>query len=171
MLGPESRQRIGRALTGLRALYAGVLASLVLYWLVVQVIRKVIRLPAGRGTFSEVDWLRYPLYALGLVLVGLIVVLRSRLVTTDGLIRRAGDGQGLGGVLGALSLAHVILLALAEVPVVLGVALYFVGGYLSDFYLLALLSLLPLVVCWPRRAEWEALVDEVAVRRPDLAAG
>jgi hypothetical protein len=47
-------------------------------------------------------------------------------------------------------------LALAEVPAVLGLTLFLLGGYNRDFYYLLLVSLVLAFMYFPRASVWEA---------------
>jgi hypothetical protein len=159
--------RLRTVLGPLRAVYAAMLGSILVYWIVVQLIRKVGQIPRGRDVFSAVDWLRYPLYFLGFAACVGVFLLRRRLFDTGSVIRRA-EGQGLPEVLSALSSSQVLVFAVAEVPVVLGLALYFVGGYLLDFYLMAGLSLLAFALAFPSSGEWEDALTALRASRPEL---
>ena len=132
MLDEAIRKRVNAVLAPLRVVYGAMVGSILVYWIVVQVIRKVGQIPRGRDTFAAVDWMRYPLYAP-----------RHR-----GLRRHPPDaastvrpgrpdprahGRSLPEVLSVLSSNQILVFAVAEVPVILGLALYFVGGYLLGF--------------------------------------
>jgi len=56
--------------------YGAMVGSILVYWIVVQVIRKVGQIPRGRDQFAAVDWARYPLYAVGLAACVAILVMR-----------------------------------------------------------------------------------------------
>ncbi len=139
------RHRLRAILAPLRAVYGAMVGSILIYWIVVQVIRKVGQIPRGRDIFGAVDWLRYPLYVLGLAACVAVVVMRRRLFDPGAVIQRA-RGDNLPEVLSRLSSDQVFVFAVGEVPAILGLALYFVGGYLLDFYILAAVSLLALAL-------------------------
>jgi hypothetical protein len=143
--------------------------SILVYWIVVQVIRKVGQIQRGRDAFATVDWLRYPLYVLALAACVAIIVMRRRLFDPDDVIRRA-RGRNLPELLSALSSTQVLVFAVGEVPVILGLALYFVGGYLWDFYVLAGLSVLAFGLAFPSAREWEEVLTRVRTFRPELFA-
>jgi hypothetical protein len=141
--------------------------SILAYWIVVQVIRKVGQIPRGRDVFAAVDWMRYPLYVLGVAACVAVLVLRRRLFDPDGIIRRARGGN-LPEMLSTLSSNQILVFAVGEVPVILGVALYFVGGYLLDFYVLAGLSAVALGLAFPSAIEWEQVLTRIRSSRPEL---
>ncbi|MFB3819883.1 MAG: hypothetical protein ACE147_19675 [Candidatus Methylomirabilales bacterium] len=161
--------RVRAVLGPLRVVYGAMVGSILVYWIVVQLIRKVGQIPKGRDIFTAVDWLRYPLFALGLAACVAVFLLRRWLFDPAGVVRRAA-GHALPDVLSALSSHQILVFAVAEVPVVFGLALYFVGGYLLDFYLLAALSLLAFSLAFPSSREWEDALVALRASRPDLFA-
>lgn len=163
------RHRLRAVLAPLRVVYGAMVGSILVYWIVVQVIRKVGQIPRGRDAFAAVDWLRYPLYALGVVACVVVLVLRRRLFDPEAVIRRA-RGQNLPELLSTLSSNQVLVFAVGEVPVILGLALYFVGGYLLDFYILAGLSAVAFALAFPSAVEWEQVLIRVRTFRPELFA-
>jgi hypothetical protein len=56
------------------------------------------------------------------------------------------------------------------VPVILGLALYFVGGYLLDFYALAGVSVLAFALAFPSAGDWEDALTRIRESQPDLFA-
>ncbi|MFA5027167.1 MAG: hypothetical protein WC713_04780 [Candidatus Methylomirabilota bacterium] len=163
------RDRVGAVLAPLRVVYGAMVGSVLIYWIVVQVIRKIGRIPRGRDIFASVDWLRYPLFVLGIAACVAVLVMRRKLFAPDGLVRRA-RGQGLPEILSSLSSDQILVFAAAEVPVILGLALYFVGGYLLDFYIMAALSLLGFMLAFPSAAEWETALAGLPPSPPELFA-
>lgn len=161
------RHRLRAILAPLRVVYGAMVGSILVYWLVVQAIRKVGQIPRGRDAFASVDWLRYPLYVLGVAACVAVVVLRRRLFDPERVIRRA-RGQNLPEVLAALSSNQVLVFAVGEVPVILGLALYFVGGYLLDFYILAGVSAVAFALAYPSAVEWEQVLIRIRAFRPEL---
>jgi hypothetical protein len=161
------RRRLRSVLAPLRVVYGAMVGSILVYWIVVQVIRKVGQIPRGRDIFATVDWLRYPLYVLGIAACVAVLVTRRWLFDPEGVIRRARE-QNLPEVLSALSSNQVLIFAVGEIPVILGLALYFVGGYLLDFYLLAGLSALAFALAYPSAVEWEQVLIRIRAFRPEL---
>ncbi len=161
------RQRLRAVLAPVRVVYGTMVGSILVYWLVVQAIRKVGQIPRGRDAFASVDWLRYPLYALGVAACAAVVVLRRRLFDPERVTGRA-RGENLPELLAGLSYNQVLVFAVAEVPVILGLALYFVGGYLLDFYILALGSAVAFALAFPSAVEWEQALIRIRAFRPEL---
>jgi len=167
MLDDAIRQRVMAVLGPLRVVYGAMVGSILVYWVVVQVIRKVGQIPRGRDIFAAVDWMRYPLYVLGVAACIAILILRRRLFQPEALVRRSA-GRSLPEVLSILSSNQVLIFALAEVPVILGLALYFVGGYLLDFYALAAVSVVAFALAFPSAGDWEQALGQIRASRPEL---
>jgi len=167
MLDDAIRKRVMAVLAPLRVVYGAMVGSILVYWIVVQVIRKVGQIPRSRDIFGAVDWMRYPLFVLGAAACLAILILRRRLFQPDGLVRRA-RGRSLPEVLSILSSNQVLIFAVAEVPVILGLALYFVGGYLLDFYTLAAVSVLAFALAFPSARDWEKALNRIRASRPEL---
>jgi hypothetical protein len=163
------QDRVRSVLAPLRAVYGAMVGSVLIYWIVVQVIRKIGQIPRSRDIFASVDWLRYPLYVLGVAACAAIPLVRRRLFAPGAVVRRA-RGHGLPEILSSLSSSQILIFAVGEVPVILGLALYFVGGYLLDFYVLAALSLVGFALAFPSTAEWEEALLNLRAARPELFA-
>jgi hypothetical protein len=161
------QDRLRAVLAPLRVVYGAMMGSILVHWIVVQVIRRVGQIPRGRDAFAAVDWMRYPLYVLGVAACVAIPVMRRRLFAPDDVIRRA-RGRNLPEVLSALSSNQILIFAVGEVPVILGLALYFVGGYLLDFYFLAGLSVVAFALAFPSAVEWEVVLARIRSSRPEL---
>ncbi len=161
------QDRLRAVLAPLRVVYGAMLGSVLVYWLVVQAIRKVGQIPRGRDIFAAVDWLRYPLYVLGIAACLAVPIVRRRLFEPEGVVRRA-RGRNLPEVLSTLSSNQILIFAVGEVPVILGVALYFVGGYLLDFYILAALSVVAFALAYPSAPEWERMLSRLRSSHPEL---
>ena len=167
ILDQAIHDRLRAVLAPLRVVYGAMLGSILVYWLVVQAIRKVGQIPRGRDIFAAVDWLRYPLYVLGIAACLAVPIVRRRLFEPEGVVRRA-RGRNLPEVLSTLSSNQILVFAVGEVPVILGVALYFVGGYLLDFYILAALSVVAFALAYPSAAEWEQMLSRLRSSHPEL---
>ena len=163
------RQRLKTVLAPLRVVYAAMVGSILVYWIVVHLIRQVGQIPRGRDAFAAVDWLRYPLYVLGLTACVAVVVLRRRFFTPERVAHRARVGT-LPELLSTLSANQVVVFAVGEIPVILGLALYFVGGYLLDFYIMAGLSLVAFALAFPSATAWEQMLVRIRAFRPQLFA-
>jgi hypothetical protein len=84
--------------------------------------------------------------AAGVIL--LILLVRPRLFRVD---PRQDSLAGLR----RLQRAALLVLVLGEVPAILGLGLFLVGGNAADFYKLLFASLVLTFINFPRRAAWE----------------
>jgi hypothetical protein len=90
----------------------------------------------------------------GFYLAAAAAVVLIRVLNALGLRRtKAASPEAL---LGRLRTVALLTLALAEVPALLGLALFLVGGYNLDFYGLLFVSLILLFMYFPRPRTWEA---------------
>jgi hypothetical protein len=122
--------------------------SLVIYLVVFEVLK--VRIPDFQGMMDKIDfpWLRYAFYALGLVQIFLIKFIRetaTKSVTTV-------EAKILINHLQRMSMINA---ALCEVPVLLGLVLFFLSGNSQDFYVLLIVSLVLFVMYFPRLNNWE----------------
>jgi heme exporter protein D len=161
------QNRVRTVLAPLRVVYGAMMGSVLIYWIVVQVIRKIGQIPRGRDIFVAVDWLRYPLYVLGMAACVAVVVMRRKLFDAD-VLRRRARGRELPEILSSLSSSQILVFAVAEIPVILGLALYFVGGYLLDFYVLAGLSLVGFALAFPSAVDWASALLQLRACSPEL---
>ena len=88
-----------------------------------------------------------------LSLLALAVFVAARFVRRS--LFRGGATDGLDVILPRLLRASVIAAALSEAPAVMGLALFFVGGARTDFYTMALLSLVMFAMYFPRMSAWK----------------
>jgi hypothetical protein len=83
-------------------------------------------------------------------------------------VREVVGRHSLPEVLSVLSSNQIMVFAVAEIPVILGLALYFVGGYLVDFYVLAAVSVLAFALAFPSTREWAAALSRIRASLPEL---
>ena len=169
MLDERDQARLQTSFRTLRVTYAGMLSSLGACWLVVMLTRKVGAIPAGRGAYSEMDWLRYPLYVVGVGLVLLVLAMRAWLLR-PAMVRDRAAGSDAQAYLNAIFAAHVVVFALAEIPAILGLALYFVAGYLRDFFALAVMALCAFAAVFPREARGTEILRALLPPGPPVPA-
>ena len=147
--GLETAYRIATIICGAMA------ASTVLYALVVTVI-SVSQAPfEGFAPSAQPSTLRTTLWAVALVEAGLIGLARRSL-----LARSRSEGAAAQGR--RLITAAVVTAALAEVPAILGLALFMLSGLRGDFYALLALSLALQAVYFPRLEGWREWAAEPA---------
>lgn len=121
------------------------MVSLVVYAAIVQLV------PIGDR--SSIAPRTLQVVRLAVFAAGLAVFIAARFVRRS--LFRGGPTDGLDVILPRLLRASVIAAALSEAPAVMGLALFFVGGARTDFYAMALLSLVMFAMYFPRMSAWK----------------
>jgi len=125
-----------------------ILVSLVIYLGLVEVLRTVLKPFHGFAALARIQPLRLTAFGAAAVIILLILVLRPRLF-------RRESGQETAAVLRRYQTASLVVLVLGEIPAVLGLALFLIGGNAMDFYKLLFASLVLTFIDFPRRGAWE----------------
>jgi F0F1-type ATP synthase membrane subunit c/vacuolar-type H+-ATPase subunit K len=73
-------------------------------------------------------------------------------------VLKKGTGDSPKTLVNKLRTATIVTFALCEVPAILGLVLFLLGGSAKDFYSLALVSLAFMVLYFPRYRHWETWV-------------
>jgi len=145
----ENRDELGQHLRIVSLVGASILVSLFLYLGVEEFIRARFRPFQGFLAVTDVQRLRYALFALAVVAVILVRVLRQVI------LRRASSEDGKAA-LHRLQKASLLSLVLSEVPAVAGLVLFLIRGQNVDFYVLLGISIVLVFMYFPRRSAWEA---------------
>jgi hypothetical protein len=125
-----------------------IIVSLLLYLAVAEFIRARFRPFHGFVAVAGLQQLRYVIFGLAIVIIILVRVLRQVLLKKSS---RYDDKTALH----RLQRATLITLVLSEVPGILGLVLFLLGGLNVDLYLLLFASLLLVFMYFPRRSGWE----------------
>jgi hypothetical protein len=125
-----------------------VVASLVLYLVLVEVLRAVYRPFRGFVATNDIQPIRYAVFGAAVVVIILIRVLRPRLLRME----PQADSKA---VLIRLQRTAILTMVLGEIPSILGLGLFLVTGSNVDFYVLLFASLLLVFMYFPRRTAWE----------------
>jgi hypothetical protein len=148
-------------LSGLRKAYrtsslvgAAVIASLFLYAVVVEVGRAWLKPFLGFARVENALVLRYAFYA-----AAIVIVISSRILNS--LILRKSRQADLKAVIRKLSLAAIVSMTLGEGPAVMGLALFLLGGFSRDFYMLLIVSLFLEFMYFPRLRNWEDYLKDL----------
>jgi hypothetical protein len=148
--GPVPEAEIERPVRTARiaawALLSGLLAFLALEEFVRARFRPFLGFAHPRDRLA----LRYSVYLAAAAAIVLIRVLNAVL------LRRRKAGPPASALLRRLLIVSLATMALAEVPALLGLALFLLGGYNVDFYMLLFVSLVLLFMYFPRRRAFEA---------------
>jgi len=144
----EYAQDLKKAYKTSAILYVAFMLSLVIYLVVFEALKA--QIPDFTGMMEKIDfpWLRYAFYALGLLQVFLIKFIRetaTKSITTV-------EAKFLINHLQKMSMVSATL---CEVPVILGLVLFFLSGNAKDFYVLLIVSFLLFVMYFPRFTNWE----------------
>ncbi len=126
-----------------------IVSSLLLYLGLAEFIRYRFRPFHGFSDVQDPQRLRYVFFALAVLSIVLIRVLRPALL-------RKAAGEDLKTVLHRLERASLVTLVLAEIPALLGLGLFLLRGFNVDFYILLFASLFLVFLYFPRRANWQA---------------
>lgn len=127
---------------------AAILASLVIYLGLVEVLRAVYRPFRGFATLANIQQLRYAVFGAAAAVIVLIRLLRPRLL-------RKVPREDTKTALHRLQRAAIVTMVLGEIPGILGLGLFLLSGYNIDFYVLVFASLLLVFMYFPRRTAWE----------------
>jgi hypothetical protein len=144
----NEKDEIGRALKPATMVAAAVLTSLVITLALVEILKATLRPFHGFATVGDMQPIRYAAYGAGAAVVLLLLILRPRLYK-----RRAGEDNGAAML--RLQRAAFLTLVLGEIPAMLGLVLFLIGGSAGDFYRLLAVSLVLVFIHFPRRGVWE----------------
>lgn len=125
-----------------------IIASLVIYLGLVEILRAVYRPFRGFATLANIQQLRYAVFGAAAVVIVLIRLLRPRLL-------RKVPREDAKTALHRLQRAAIVTMVLGEIPGILGLGLFLLSGYNIDFYVLVFASLLLVFMYFPRRTAWE----------------
>ncbi len=124
------------------------LVSVLVYPVIVEFMKRTHQPFEG---FAPQNAVRLPDIFYGLALLSLVGI---RVVRKAILKRSAGDD--LKTLVAKLHISNIATYALSEVPAILGLVLFLIGGYTRQFYALLLFALLLMVLYFPKLAYWEA---------------
>jgi len=127
---------------------SAILVSLVIYLGLVEVLKTVLKPFPGFAPLDRMQPFRLAAFGAAAVIILLILLLRPRLFRREG-------GEEAAAVLRRFQKASLIILVLGEIPAILGLGLFLVGGIAMDFYKLLFASLVLTFIDFPRRAAWE----------------
>jgi hypothetical protein len=127
---------------------AAIVASLLVYLGVVEAARIFLKPFHGLAAIGRIQPFRLAVFGAAAGVILLILLVRPRLF-------RVNPGQDAAAGLRRLQRAALLVLVLGEVPAILGLGLFLVGGNAADFYKLLFASLVLTFINFPRRAAWE----------------
>jgi hypothetical protein len=144
----EPNDDIGRRLKAAKMVAVAIIASMVVYLALVEVLKAAAEPFRGFVTVADMQPVRYAVFGAAAAVILLILVLRPRLF-------RRRDGESLAAALMRLQRAALLTMVLAEAPAIFGLVLFLIGGSAADFYKLLFASLVLAFIHFPRRGAWE----------------
>ena len=138
-----------------RIIGASMLAVMPMYLLIEEIYRAKFSPFLGLVRTGNKQPLRFGFYAAA---AAVIVVLRL----VNGWLLRPRPETDRAAVLQRLMNASIVSLSLADMPALLGLALFFLGGFNRDFYILLGVSLILMFMYFPRPNVWEARLRNFA---------
>lgn len=131
-----------------RIISGAMLLTVLVYAVIVEVMRR--QLDPFQG-FAPPKTAQLPDIFYGLALMALVAIrmLRKALLKSN----PGDDGKIL---VRRLVVAHIVTYCLCEIPAILGLVLFLMGGHYREFYVLLLFSLLLMVLYFPKIDHWEA---------------
>jgi len=132
---------------------SSMLAVLFIYLVAVEVIRAQMAPFSGLVEIKNTMLLRYVFYGVAVFQVILIRILRGFLLRktfSSEKTNRAGD----------LFKTSILILALSEIPAILGLVLFLLAGLNRDFYILLFVSLFLMFMYFPRYNNWKTWINE-----------
>lgn len=130
---------------------AAMLAGIVMFVIVVEVLK---RSPGfASRSFDGFELLRIVFYAVSISLVLIINVVH-------GFVLKGEKSDDIGSIAATLTKVSFIVSALAETPVILGLVLFVVWGYYTDFYILGFVSLYLMFRHFPFYGQWEKFAKQ-----------
>jgi len=126
---------------------AAIMAVLPVYILVVEIIKANQKPFLGFVDVHNAVTLRYLFYALAVIQVIIVRVLR-------GFLLRKPPSASAETLMSRLYKTSILTFALCEVPVIFGLVLFFMGGFYKDFYVLLFVSSFLMFMFFPRYNNW-----------------
>ncbi len=132
---------------------SSMLAVLFIYPVAVEIIRARMAPFSGLVEIKNTMLLRYVFYGAAVFQVILIRVLR-------GFLLRKTFSSEKTNLAGDLFKTSILILALSEIPAILGLVLFLLAGLNQDFYILLFVSLFLIFMYFPRYNNWKTWINE-----------
>ena len=127
---------------------SAILVSLVIYLGLVEVLGAVLKPFRGFAAAAGMQPVRLAVFGAAAAVILVILLLRPRLFRGDA-------REDSAAAFRRLQTASLVILVLGEIPAVLGLALFLIGGNAADFYKFLFASLVLTFINFPRRSAWE----------------
>jgi len=142
---------------------ASLIASLLIYALIVELIRSEFKPFPGFVTITEIQVLRYIFYGFAFFEVIAVNILRPVLL-------KERPTDDLNVFILKLNRAAIITYVFCEVPAILGLVLFLLSGLHTDFYIFLFLSLILEILYFPKFKNWEEPIRN-KIMSPKLEGG
>ncbi len=126
---------------------------LLIYVAVVEIIRWQFSPFYGFATLEDIQSTRLIFFGLAALQVIAIRVLR-------GIMLRKTFSDNEATLASKLFRSFLISFALAEIPAILGLVLFFLAGLVRDFYILLIVSVVLMFMFFPRYHNWKSWIEE-----------
>ena len=143
-----NQDELQRHLKTVALIAVSIIVSLLAYLGIAEFIRARFRPFHGFMPVADLRSLRYVIFGLAVVTIILVRLLRQVLL-------RKSPHDDDKTALHRLQRATLVTLVLSEVPGILGLVLFLLGGLNIDFYFLLFASLVLVFMYFPRRSGWE----------------
>jgi hypothetical protein len=153
IMDPEAHSRIKAAHKAASLIGISIIVSLMVTLAASEAIRAWLRPFRGFVDLRDPQRVRYAFFAAAILAVVLVRVLRRSLP------RRTG-APGAGPDLRRIQRSAILTVVLCEVPALLGLVLFLVGGFNIDFYLLLFVSLVLIFIYFPRLSHWRDMMGD-----------
>ncbi len=139
-----------QAYRGTLIVCGAMIASLFPYLLVVEIVRRQIGPDGYLVDAEQIELLQYVFFILALLPYVIPQLIKRHLAV-------AAPRESMETLLARLRTATLLSYVLSEVPAVFGLVLFFLAGAYKAFYALWFLSLVSMLVHFPRLRAWEEL--------------
>lgn len=148
----ENREDLKRTLKTASMIGLTVIASLLIYLVIVEVLRSQLKPFRGFAPLPGTSTFRYVCYGLAVLEVLIIRFAQS-------LLLKRAPGDTVKVTVQKLFRASILTVCLSEVPAILGLVLFLIAGLNKDFYALLAVSLVLVFMYFPRLSSWEAWIE------------
>ena len=143
----ERQEDIKKVFKNTVIICAGIMATLPFYFLVVELIKANQKPFLGYVDVFNTTTLRFFFYALAVIQVIIIRVLR-------GFLLRKPPSASAKTLIRRLYTTSILIFALCEVPVLFGLVLFLMSGFYKDFYVLLFVSSFLMFMFFPKYNSW-----------------
>lgn len=162
MLSSDSLAKFNKSLLIIRIIYFAFIILLAIYLYISNIIIELHHGSfEGFTKFKEVELFKNILYITSILTVVVIFILWRFLYDPSKIPLIPTSTTNIDEILRALISGSILIFALCKSIVLYGFVLFLIGGMLIEFYFLAGASFILLLICFPKRAKWEEVIDRI----------